>query len=111
MRGLVLAALTVAVVALGVSVVAVVVGRAGSPSMSSRVSDRLDVSADCQKAGVQEMAGQRERVYLCSYDLPDAPGRFATPCWAVIDGDLVDVTDEVSRTFPDCSHVAQYRDQ
>jgi len=80
-----------------------------APSMSSRVSDQLDASAVCVKAGVQEIAAKRERVYRCSYDLADAPGRYATPCWAVIDGDLQDVTDEADPAF-DCSHVARYKD-
>lgn len=79
--------------------------------MSRRVSDQEHVAAACVKVGVMELAAERTRVYRCRYDLTLVPGRFATPCYADVDGDLDDITDQAARAGFDCSHVAQVADQ
>ncbi len=85
-------------------------GGGGSPSISDRVSEQENVDAVCAKVGVMEYAAERTRVYRCSWDLAGAPGRFATPCYAIVDGDLMDLTDEAFRAGFDCSHAAQVRE-
>jgi len=78
-------------------------GCGGSTSMSDRVSDNQDVKAVCVKAGVQEIAAERTRVYRCSWS--PLAGRTTSPCYADLDGDLVDVTNRADVSFG-CSHVA-----
>src|SRR4051812_276298 len=70
-------------------------------SMSGRVSDLENASAACVKAGLQELAAERTRVFRCTWS--PLEGRTTSPCYAMVDGELLDVTDRADEAF-DCSH-------
>lgn len=86
--------------------VLLVTGCGSSPDeaadISKRVSARVEDDATCVKAGVQEIAAERTRVYRCTWTFAD---RITSPCYAMVDGDLLDVTDQSDESF-ECSHVA-----
>lgn len=70
--------------------------------MSKRVTTIEGYDTSCVKAGVQELAAERTRVYRCTWEFAD---RTTSPCFAMVDGDLLDVTDRADESF-ECSHVA-----
>jgi hypothetical protein len=72
-----------------------------SPSISERVSAEMDAPATCREAGYKEVAGEREKVWNCTYREDHAPrvvsssnskrvrSTYRSVCVALIDGDVV----------------------
>jgi hypothetical protein len=76
-----------------VPVAVVLVGNPFGESVSDRVSDRVDADARCRQAGLQVLAGEREKVYTCTYRSPtlkDNP--IMSACFAIVDGRVYNVS-------------------
>jgi hypothetical protein len=63
-------AIVLGVVALALVALVVLVVNPFGESVSERVSSRVGADADCTKAGLRVLAGERETVYRCSYRNP-----------------------------------------
>ena len=58
-----------------------------STSATDRIADRVGTDVNCGQAGLQELAGERETVYRCSYRDPHHADRpYTIACFAVVKG-------------------------
>lgn len=58
-----------------------------SKSASDRIADRVGTNVNCSENGLQELAGERETVYRCSYRDPHHETRpYTVACFAVVNG-------------------------
>lgn len=63
-----------------------------APDASEIVSAKVGYEARCRDAGRAEIAGEREKVWRCTYR--HANGQFDSRCFSVVDGKAVDVTSQ-----------------
>jgi hypothetical protein len=79
-----------------VVVAVVLIANPFAQSMSELVAGRLDGAASCSAAGYEELAGEREKVWTCSYwnaSDPMWPGH-GTLCAANVEGDVMLVRED-----------------
>src|SRR4026208_2299236 len=60
-----------------------------APSVAERVSSKVGAPARCRSYGLVELAGDRSRVYRCSYRTETG---YAAACYSIAEGDVYDVT-------------------
>ena len=93
-RRFLVATLVVLVVVFAAAVVVLVANPFGA-SVSEKVSDDVGAQARCREAGLQVVAGEREKVWSCTYRSPtlkDHP--YTSGCFALIDGRVYAVSGD-----------------